>query len=134
MQNTKLTNEQIDAELAHVLEVQVSFKNRNMLAIACGVVQAALEKNGSGIWPDDESVLKVTANVAGDDKNCIGTAWRLLLRVGLLSRTGDRRRSTAASSKGREIARWTCSNRRLCETFLSRNKWVFEKDQKELAL
>lgn len=129
---TKEILEKHDAKLALATDLQMAFKHPTSARIACAVVKAALGSADRRVWPDDEAIVAVVAKLDGADKNCVGIAWRMLGRVGVLERLGDRRRSKAGPSKGREIAEWRVKDMRLASVFLSRNGAALEPVQKEL--
>ena len=132
MEKEPLTHEQQDAELSRVLEKQVAWKIPQLQKIACAIVSAALKNDGEGVWPDDPTVVDVVEQINIDDRNCVGTAWRLLGKVKLLERTQDRRKSTTKASRGTEIARWRLVSYPLARAFLRRNGYSMELGQKEL--
>ena len=134
METEPMTSEQQDAALSRVFEKQIAFKSPQCLRVACAIVKTALLRNGEGVFPDDPQIIKVVEALAGDDKNCVGTAWRWVGKVKIMERSQARRKSTAASSHGREIAGWTVKSRSLAEAFLRRNAAAFDAAQKELLL
>ena len=127
-----LTRERTDAELAQVFALQEAWKDAPMRTITCTIIREALKKNGSGIWPDEPAIVAAVQALSSDDKNCVGTAWRWALKIGLLERSNEHRRSTAGSTKGREIAKWHVARRSACESFLRRNAAAFEAAQEWL--
>lgn len=127
-----LTHEMTDAQLAEVFALQAAWKDGPMRRMVCVIIREALKKDGAGIWPDEPAIADEVARLSPDDKNCVGTAWRWTLKLGLLDRGKERRRSTAGSTRGREIAHWTVAKRGACEAFLRRNGAAFEAAQREL--
>ena len=125
----RITPKETDAALAAVLEKQVCFKNILMRKAAVAITKAGLESNGDGFWPDHEAVARMVDSLGDQDKNVVGSAWRLLRRVGVIERLVGRRRSTAASTRGREIAQYRIANRALAVTFVSRNDGDFDDPQ-----
>ena len=127
-----MTNTEIDAELGNVLAKHAAWKSVQLSRIAAAIVKAALSSEDGNVWPDDPQVNAIAETIVGNDKNCIGTAWRWLGRAGVMTRGMARRRSTAGSSKGREIAEWRIANRAIAQSFLSRNNVKYEPPQRDL--
>ena len=128
-----MTGEQVDAALSRVLERQVSFKSGKLRMVCCEIVKTALQCNGGGgVWPDHPHLIRLVSELGGDDKNIVGSAWRLLGKVRVLERGAGRRRSAAGPSKGREIAEWRVVSRKLAETFIARNDGKYESPQLEM--
>jgi hypothetical protein len=118
-----------DLEMADVFAAQTAFKSPKLRRVACAILRTAMA-NGGSVWPDDSALAPVVSSLAGDDKNCVGTAWRWLGKVKLMERGGKRRRSGSGTSKGREIAEWRLAAWRVAETFLARNEVPHEPDQR----
>ncbi len=130
----KLTKETTDAELAQVFALQAAWKDGPMRTVACTIVRSALARNGTGVWPDAPEIVESVQKLRMEDRNCVGTAWRWMLVTGLLTRSGERRRSTAGTTRGREIARWDIAKRAAAETFLRRNAAAFEPAERQRPL
>ena len=129
---TPITNENIEKELARVLALQCSYKHPKLASFCCHVVRAALAADPQPLWPDAAPVVAAVAQLGGDDKNMVGTAWRMLASVKILERRSGRRRSTAGPSKGREIAEYALVSPKLARVFLERNGAAALSPQKEL--
>lgn len=120
-----------DAELAQVAACQQAFKSPRLRTVACTIIKAAMANSGV-IWPDDTMLIACVRNLAGDDKNVVGTAWRWLGKIKIMTRTTERRRSQSKASKGREVTKWRIDKWNLARTFLARNGAAAEHPQQEL--
>lgn len=109
---------------------QISFKPGVCRAVACKIVRAFLSSEVVGVWPDEIDF----SDVAVDDKNAIGLAFRRLRTIGLVEQTGQYKGSDAKGSKGRAIFQWKLNNYRLAKTFLARNGDPWKETQSEFAL
>lgn len=56
-----------------------------------------------------------------DDRNCIGSAFKILMRAGLVEQTGAHRRSAVKEQKGRVCWQYRLPSTTLARTFLRRN-------------
>lgn len=78
----------------------------------------------------DELVLTPGPN----DRNVIGTAFKLLMRAGLVEQTGAHRRSAVKEQKGRVCWCYRLPSTALARTFLKRFNRVPTEPQMELPL
>jgi hypothetical protein len=102
------------AHLERVKDLQEAFKPAAVRWYACEVVETAL---GNGwVWPDEVAL----DGLAEEDKNCVGSVYRWLVHIGLLSRSAHFRRSEAEGAKGRTIFRYDLVCHALARTFLDR--------------
>ena len=102
-----------------------------MRNIDVAIVIEALNRSvftSNGLWPDD---VDVTA-VAASDKNCVGSAWRLLTKAGILEVTTDFRRSKAEGARGRKIFKYLNGSAGKARTFLKRNGGSYQQPQGQL--
>jgi hypothetical protein len=130
----RITGPEADIALAKVFAKQVAFKGSAMHKMAVTIVRAAIQKNGTGIWPDDEQIISVVQSLPKKDRNVVGSAWRWMRAAGIMERGEQRRRSTAGPSKGREIACWHVTNFSLARTFLVRMGTDSLQPQQQLKL
>ncbi len=118
------------SELDEALIKQISFKPGVCRAVACKIVRAFLSAETVGVWPDEIDFT----DVAGDDKNSIGLAFRRLRTIGLIEQSGQYKSSEAKGSRGRAIFQWNLVNFGLAKTFLARNGDPWKETQSEFAL
>ncbi len=124
--NTSQPTSELDAALIK----QISFKPGVCRSVACKIVRAFLSAETVGVWPDTIDF----SDVAGDDKNAIGLAFRRLRTIGLIEQTGQYKGSDAKGSKGRAIFQWRLNSTRIAKTFLERNGDPWKETQAELSL
>lgn len=105
----------VDQDLQKVLSLQWAFKSETLRTIAVRIIQFSLTHEF--IWPDQIEHDDIDV----EDRNCIGTVFKLLANAKLLLRGDKFRRSTAEGARGRTIFCYHPGNRRLAETFLKRN-------------
>jgi hypothetical protein len=103
------------AHLETVKDRQQAFKSEVMRLAAVMITRTAL--HNSGVWPDDYSI----SQIASDDRNCIGSAYRWLRNAGIIEMTDEHRSSTAEGAKGRIIFKWRLKDEKLARAFLARN-------------
>jgi len=104
-----------DKYLEKITALMVAFKDRALLDYMARVVAVALHHGE--VWPDNVSKV----GVAESDRNCIGIAFRMLMSAGIVRLTGERRRSEADDSHGREIKKYELVSASLAQTFLKRH-------------
>ena len=69
-------------------------------------------------WPDE---LVFDFLLTDDDRNCIGSAWRMCGKtLAIIEKTGSFRRSTGDNANGRTIFQYKLISRPLAEAFLKR--------------
>lgn len=103
-------------DLNEVAIKQLIWKPGPMRTAAVQIVNAAMD---SGIvWPDQIDF----SGVEEQDKNCIGTAFRLLMKESIIMRTDRFRRSESGASKGRTIFGYRLLDPLKAATFLARHK------------
>lgn len=122
-----MNTQQIDRHLEQVKDRQIAFKNPAIRGVAVRVVETAIASPHS-FWPDQVE----HDDLADADRNTIGSAFRLLVNAGLITRANAYRRSTAAGAKGRTIFGYSLTSRTLAETFLRRNGSSRKQSQLEL--
>lgn len=97
----------------------LTWKPGPVRAVAVAVVRKAIENNYAYelLWPD-EVILDF---VMPQDSAAIGIAWKLLIKAGIVAKTGMFRRSKTEHSKGRTIFCYQVESMALAKTFLARN-------------
>ena len=131
MQSTSLSEPEVDAELCRVFEKHAAYKSPQCKRVACAIIKQAMRSAGS-VWPDDEMLMEVIKTLVGDDKNCVGTAWRWLGKLRIITQTGEHRKSNSKAAKGHRIFEWHLANWQLARVFLKRNDQAYEPSQREL--
>jgi len=110
----------VDKHLMEKSIAQLLFKAGPCRAVAVAIAKAFLDSPGDSVWSDEVQLPELAA----DDKNVIGTAWKNLARLGLVQRqegVGDHRRSTREASRGRTVWRYRIMDAASLRTFLARN-------------
>jgi hypothetical protein len=79
-------------------------------------------------WPDE-----LHLDVAGNDKNTIGTAYRTLIRFGILNHTGQYRPSKSDGANGRVIFQCTVKKPNLARALIRRFGGVAYTPQSEMT-
>jgi hypothetical protein len=110
-----MNTQEINTHLEVVKDRQIAFKSPTIQRLACRIVRAAV--TGGYVWPDQVSHDDIPAQ----DRNCIGSTYRLLCNVGIIQRQPHFRRSEADDSKGRTIFQYALLDRQLGRAFLRRN-------------
>ena len=102
-----------DSKMDAAATKQFLFKPGTMTRLAILIVKQAIQH--PTFWPDqiDQSWL------AKADTKCVGNVYRLLIRAGVIRRTGLHRRSEAKSRSGGEVFEYSCRSVALAKTFLS---------------
>jgi hypothetical protein len=118
-----------DATLDSVLIRQLTWKPSIATAVACRIVQTALTDDH--LWPDEVDFSQIPS-LTEADKNCIGLAWRNLVRQGILERGTSFRRSTAPNANGRTVFAYRLVSFGMAKTFLERNGATWDCGQQEL--
>lgn len=111
-----LTPEQIDQHLDKVLICQLTWKPSVMRTAAVHIVSHLQHHSPS--FADEVEGL---ADFRREHDNCIGSAWRVLKRQGIIEKTGRYRRSIKASSKGRIVWEYSMVQPGFARLFLVRN-------------
>lgn len=124
------------------ISIQAAWKSRELLAVACELVEAGLRCLGQGVpyWGPDDIPESFTADGSG----LTGSAVHMLRASGIIadycgSHPEDgvmhgRRKSKRASANGRKLCTYQIVGRGLAEAFLKRNGAAMEVLQQELAL
>lgn len=110
------TPQQIDATLDAVALKQFVWKSERLKAVACAIVKQLLTDGSEG-WPD-EFLYK---DLAKEDCNCVGMAFRFLAKNRIITQTGRHKRSQGDKSHGRIIWQYRIDSAALANTFLQRN-------------
>jgi len=111
-----MNNHEIDSKLDDIALVQFVWKNTKLLTACLLIAEKALQR---GIfWPDE---LTFDFLLTEDDRNCIGSAWRMASKkLAIIEKTGSFRRSTGNNANGRTIFQYKLVSRPLAEAFLKR--------------
>lgn len=109
-----------DAALDEAFMRQVTWKPSVMRNIAIRIAARAISEGDRIFWADDIDFDFVEAA----DRNCIGGAWRQLVKAGIVKRTDLNRRSIKKASKGRTVFKYRLVSATRAETFLKRNGWT----------
>lgn len=118
-----------DQALDEITIKQLTWKPTVARNVAVRIVQAALADDH--LFPDEVDFENVPS-LTEADKNCIGMAWRNLVRQGVLERGTSFRRSTAPNANGRTVFAYRLARVGLAKTFLERNGVAWDAGQKEL--
>lgn len=87
--------------------------------VAIRIVSQAVEAHDRIFWADN-----IDFDFIGpSDSACIGLAWRMLVKVGILKRTDLNRRSIKESSRGRVVFKYRVACLKRAAIFLERNGW-----------
>lgn len=120
MPEAKATAAQTDAALDEAFIRCITWKPSIMRNVAIKIVARAVWEGDKVFWADDVDLDFVPA----DSRNCIGMAWRQMVKAGILKRTDLNRRSTKAASKGRVVFKYRLASAARANTFLERNGWT----------
>lgn len=113
-----MTNPEIDNKLDEVALFQMVWKNTKLLTCCLTIAEHALKAPPEGFWPDE---ISFDFLLSEDDRNCIGSAWRLCAKsLGLIEKTGAFKRSTREGQNGRAIFQYRLINRNMAMAFLKR--------------
>ena len=88
-----------------------------MRTIGCRIAQAALAAKHCNFWPADVDI----SDIALADRNCVGSAFRLLTKAGIIERLLTFERSSRESSGGRTVFAYRLVSAKLASTFIQRN-------------
>jgi hypothetical protein len=80
------------------------------------------------VWPDEVNLEQIDA----DSRCCIGSAYRILARRGIIEATGAWRRSHADGRHGSKIFEYRISNVHFAQEFLRRNSPATQIGQRDL--
>lgn len=106
----------VDEILDDVALKQFVWKNTKLLTACLMIAEKALQRGV--FWPDE---LTFDFLLTDDDRNCIGSAWRICSKkLAIVEKTGSFRRSTGENSNGRTIFQYKLVSRPLAEAFLKR--------------
>jgi hypothetical protein len=106
----------VDQKLDEIALKQMVWKNQKLLTACLLIAEKALEQGT--FWPDS---LVFYFLLIDDDRNCIGSAWRLVTKtLGIIEKTGDFRRSMTKGQNGRMIFRYRLINEGMARAFLKR--------------
>lgn len=121
----------VDATLDEVALRQLVWKPGPMRDTAIAICKSALADMSFAFWPDEVLLPELQAA----DRNCIGSAFRLLTKAGIIERLGSFRRSKAKGANGRTVFAYQLVSRAKAETFLRRNgATTIPKRQSEFRL
>lgn len=121
-------NSTSDHELDVVAIKQLTWKPGLVRNLAIGIVERIL-RHPYKLWPDEISHNDLSLN----DRNIVGSTWRLLARAGVIGQTGNYRRSNADGRRSGSVFEYELKSRARAETFLRRNgRTAIATDQPEL--
>jgi|GEM_PF-2443075 len=100
---------------------QLVWKPSTMRNVARRIVERALACDG-GFWPDELP----HDGLSDSDRHCIGTAWRLLIRFGIIAQTGQYRRSQSPHRNSGAVFQYRLASWHRATLFLQRNPATFE--------
>lgn len=123
-------------------DIETCWKSRELLAVACKLVEAGLRCLDSGcnyFGPDD-----VPESFTAEGQGLTGSCVHMLRASGIIADyyghhpedgvMHGRRRSKRESANGRKICLYTLTSRGIAEVFLKRNGAAVEILQQELAI
>lgn len=124
------------------ISIQAAWKSRELLAVACELVEAGLRCLDQGVpyfGPDD-----IPENFTADGQGLTGSATKMLLSAKIIDAYygthleanifHGRRKSKRDTANGRKIFLYQIVGRGLAEAFLKRNGAAREPIQRELAI
>lgn len=106
----------VDAHLDDVATAQLMWKPSATRDFAAQIVTKALKVVGT-FWPDELTLR----GVKPADKNCVGTAYRLLAKYGVIAWTVRHRRSKREDSAGRQVFEYRLASEALARRWLKEN-------------
>jgi len=140
-----MTDDRLMTDFAHARDIQTCWKSTALLAAACELVKAGLDRllnHGENHFGPDDVSESFTADGPGLTGSAIhmlsaahiirdyyGTSWSSNPPV-----VTGRRRSKRHSANGRKICLYMLVNVGLARAFLARHGHTAETPQKELAL
>lgn len=86
------------------------------ITTACVAIVTALLHEPFCAWPDEVNLEKIDA----DSRCCIGSAYRILARRGIIEPTGEWRRSHADGRHGSKIFQYRIRNIHFAQEFVRR--------------
>lgn len=128
-EEVKAAHAKADGELYTVAAKQIAFKPGVVTNIMLDIVTQLVADR---IKWGDEMELPTHGT---PDSNCVGTAFKLVMRAGLVTRMEQHRRSIRAGQKGRLVWKYRLNSEPLARTFLGRHHRTSQtKGQPELKL
>ncbi len=109
------TTQTVDTKLDDATLKQLAWKPTKHRDIALAITTHFLRDRIA--WADTVDL----SFVAAEDLNCIGTAWRELMRVRILEPMGMFKRSKKEDSKGRKVFKYRLASEPLARAFLRRH-------------
>ena len=118
------------ATLEEAIALQLCFKSGHLRSAMVEIVKGALNSEAPSFYPDqvDFSALPL------ESKNLIGSSFRILLRAGIIGKTGEYRNSLVPGQHGRTIWGYRVTNSSLARSFLKANSVTPVIGQQEFAL
>jgi len=107
----------IDQVLDDVALAQFFWKPGPITTAAVEIVKAIMVKPFFVVWPDEVNL----ENIDADSRSCIGSAYRILGRRGIIAATGEWKRSQAEGRHGGKIFQYRIRNVHFAQEFLRRN-------------
>ena len=105
-----------DTHLDSVAIKQLTWKPSTVRNIAVGIVERIILPPFK-LWPDQVSLDAVLQ----EDRQVVGTAWRLLSKADVIQQTGNYRKSTASGRRSGSVFEYQLKSMNRAQTFLKRN-------------
>lgn len=105
-----------ETQLDAVTIKQLTWKPSVIRNVAVGIVQKII-MHPFKLWPDQVSLSAVTQQ----DRQVVGTAWRLLSKADVIQQTGEYRKSTAPGRRSSLVFEYELRSMSRAQTFLRRN-------------
>ena len=105
-----------DTHLDAVALKQLTWKPSAVRNVPVGIVSKIILPPFK-VWPDQVSL----AAVSQEDRQAVGTAWRLLSKSEVIKQTGNYRKSTAAGRRSSLVFEYELHSTNRAKTFLRRN-------------
>ena len=123
-----MSDSNTDHKLDSIATNQFLWKSDSMRRVGIAIVESAM--NSTTLWPDGVNFDWLPA----DDSGCVGNCYRLLMKTGILARTGQYRRSVSKASNGRTISEYKILSVAKAKTWLARNGKLTTPLEKQLDL
>lgn len=98
------------------IALHLAYKPQDLRAAMLCVVGLAISasEQGQPFWPDEQEFSSVPAQ----SRNCIGNAFKVLFKAGVIEQTGQWRKSRTPAQKGRRIWAWRMVSEAAASAFL----------------
>ena len=105
-----------DTHLDNVALKQLVWKPSTVRNIAVGKAEKIILPPFK-LWPDQVPLDAVSQ----EDRQVVGTAWRLLSKADVIKQTGNYRKSTASGRRSSSVFEYQLNSMNRAQTFLKRN-------------